>query len=130
VVLKTRDGLRIVVFGLIQIEPGNGLPSTHPDKVKGLRFSEPLAEASKLKRLRAAGEVLIGLTHIGYSQDLLLARQWPEIDVIVGGHSHTRIDPAATVEGVLVAQAGAITASSGGSTCICGTAGSSRRRAS
>jgi 5'-nucleotidase/UDP-sugar diphosphatase len=106
VVLKTRDGLRIVVFGLIQIEPGNGLPSTHPDKVRGLRFSEPLAEASKMKRLRASGEILIGLTHIGYTQDLLLARQWPEIDVIIGGHSHTRVDAAATVEGVLVAQAG------------------------
>lgn len=106
VVLKTRDGLRIVVFGLIQIEPGNGLPSTHPDKLRGLRFSDPLAEALKLKPLRAAGEVLIGLTHIGYTQDLLLAKQWPAIDVIIGGHSHTRVDPAENVGGVLVAQAG------------------------
>ena len=106
VVLKTRDGLRIVVFGLIQVEPGNGLPSTHPDKVRGLRFSDPLAQVAKLKPLRAAGEILIGLTHIGYSQDVLLARQWPEIDVIIGGHSHTRVDPAENIDGVLVAQAG------------------------
>ncbi|MCK7483490.1 MAG: metallophosphoesterase [Candidatus Moduliflexus flocculans] len=34
-VLKTRDGLRLVVFGLIQVEPGNGLPSSHPDKLQG-----------------------------------------------------------------------------------------------
>jgi len=105
-VLKTRDGLRMVVFGLIQVEPGNGLPSAHPDKLRGLRFSEPLARAAQLKRLRDGGEILIGLTHIGYLQDLALARQWPEIDVIVGGHSHTKVDPAENVEGVLVAQAG------------------------
>ena len=30
----------------------------------------------------------------------------PEIDVIIGGHSHTRVDPAVTVNGVLIAQAG------------------------
>ncbi len=106
VVLKTRDGLRIVLFGLIQVESSSGRPSTHPDKIRELRFGEPLARASELKRLRASGEVLIGLTHIGHQQDVLLARQWPEIDVIIGGHSHTRVDPAENVDGVLVAQAG------------------------
>ncbi len=106
IVLKTRSGAGIVVFGLIQVEPGNGLPSSHPDKLKGLRFSEPLARAARMRARRSRGQVLIGLTHIGYAQDVLLARQWPEIDVIVGGHSHTRVDPAETVNGVLVAQAG------------------------
>jgi 2',3'-cyclic-nucleotide 2'-phosphodiesterase (5'-nucleotidase family) len=104
--LKTRENVTIAVFGLIQIETGNGLPSTHPDKVKGLRFSEPLAKAMEMKKLRAAGQVLIGLTHIGYDQDLLLTAEMPELDVIIGGHSHTRVDPAGNVNGVLVAQAG------------------------
>lgn len=106
VLLKTRGGVKIAVFGLIQIEAGNGLPSTHPDKVKGLRFSEPLAKALEMKKLRAGSNVLIGLTHIGYDQDLLLAQQMPELDVIIGGHSHTRVDPAENVNGVLIAQAG------------------------
>ncbi|MCX6559182.1 MAG: 5'-nucleotidase C-terminal domain-containing protein [Candidatus Aminicenantes bacterium] len=105
-VLKTRNGTGLVVFGLIQIEPGNGLPSTHPDRVKGLRFREPLAKALEMKSLRAKGQVLIALTHIGHDQDLLLARQMPELDLIIGGHSHTRVDPAVTVNGVLIAQAG------------------------
>ena len=30
----------------------------------------------------------------------------PELDAIIGGHSHTRVDPAEIVNGVLVAQAG------------------------
>jgi 2',3'-cyclic-nucleotide 2'-phosphodiesterase (5'-nucleotidase family) len=104
--LTAKDGTRINVFGVIQIEPGNGLPSTHPDKVKGLRFSDPLAKALEMKKLRSSAPVLIGLTHIGYDQDRLLAERMPEIDVIIGGHSHTRVDPAETVNGVLIAQAG------------------------
>jgi 5'-nucleotidase/UDP-sugar diphosphatase len=106
VVLKTRGGVRIAVFGLIQVEAGNGLPSTHPDKVKGLVFSDPLAKALEMKKLRAASHVLIGLTHLGYDQDLPLAQQMPELDAIIGGHSHTRVDPAEMVNGVLIAQAG------------------------
>jgi 2',3'-cyclic-nucleotide 2'-phosphodiesterase (5'-nucleotidase family) len=107
VVLTAKDGTKIVVFGLIQIEPDNKIPSTHPDKVKDLRFSEPLAKALEMKKLRASGEVMIGLTHLGHDQDVLLARQMPELDLIIGGHSHTRVDPAENVNGVLVAQAGA-----------------------
>ncbi len=105
-VLTAKDGTRLAVFGLIQIEPGNNLPSTHPDKVKGLRFSDPLAKALEMKALRAPGTVLIALTHLGHDVDLMLAERMPEIDVIIGGHSHTRVDPAETVNGVLVAQSG------------------------
>jgi len=105
-VLTTRSGIKIAVFGLIQVEAGNGLPSTHPDKVKGLRFSYPFARAMEMKKLRAGNDVLIGLTHIGYDQDLLLAGMMPELDVIIGGHSHTGVDPAEMANGVLVAQAG------------------------
>ena len=107
VVLTAKSGVKLVVFGIIQIEPGNGLPSTHPDKVKGLRFSEPIATALGLKKLRGEGEVFVGLTHIGHDQDIALAKQMPELDVIMGGHSHTRIDAPELVNGVLIAQAGA-----------------------
>jgi 5'-nucleotidase/UDP-sugar diphosphatase len=106
VVLRTRDGVRIAVFGLIQIEAGNGLPSTHPDKVRGFTFSEPLAKALEMKGLRRGNQVFLALTHIGYEDDLKLAAQMPELDAIIGGHSHTRVEPAEMVNGVLVAQAG------------------------
>jgi 2',3'-cyclic-nucleotide 2'-phosphodiesterase (5'-nucleotidase family) len=106
VVLKTKSGVSIAVFGLIQIEAGNGLPSTHPDRVKGLRFSEPLQKALEMKKLRRGNNVLLGLTHLGFDQDQKLAEQMPELDAIIGAHSHTRVDPAEMVNGVLVAQAG------------------------
>jgi len=107
VLLNARGGIKIAVFGVIQVERDTGLPSAHPDRLKGLRFSEPLAKALEMKKLRPTCQVLIGLTHIGHDQDLLLAQRMPELDVIIGGHSHTRVDKAEKVNGVLVAQAGA-----------------------
>ncbi len=106
VILKTKDGIRIAVFGLIQTERESGIPSTHPDKVKGLRFSEPLQAAMKMKKLRKGNHVFLALTHLGYDVDRLLAERMPQLDAIIGGHSHTRVDPAETVNGVLIAQAG------------------------
>lgn len=42
------------------------------------------------KYLRSRGnEVIIALTHIGVKKDKNLAKNVPEIDVIVGGHSHS-----------------------------------------
>ncbi len=106
IVLKTRSGLRVAVFGLIQTEAESRIPSTHPDKVKGLNFSEPLQQALKMKKLRRGNNVFLALTHIGDDLDRVLAERMPELDAIIGGHSHTRIDPADTVNGVLIAQAG------------------------
>jgi len=104
--LVTKSGVRLAVFGVIQVESGSGLPSTHPDRVKGLSFSEPLRKALEMRKLRRRSHVLLGLTHLGYDVDVKLAEQMPELDAIIGGHSHTRVDPAETVNGVLVAQAG------------------------
>ncbi|MCX6565684.1 MAG: bifunctional UDP-sugar hydrolase/5'-nucleotidase [Candidatus Aminicenantes bacterium] len=106
VVLEASGGIKIAVFGLIQIEKASGLPSTLPERVKGLTFSEPLQAALEMKTMRPGNHVLIALTHIGYDQDRLLAERMPELDVIIGGHSHTRVDPAEIVNGVLIAQTG------------------------
>ena len=64
-------------------------------------------------------DLLVGLTHMGYSpygdeidSDVLLAEGVAGIDVIIGGHSHTFLDPAVMVEsetnpgGTLIAQSG------------------------
>jgi 5'-nucleotidase len=64
-------------------------------------------------------DLMVGLTHIGYSpygdeidSDLKIAEQIAGVDVIVGGHSHTFLDPAEMVtspvnpDGTLIAQTG------------------------
>lgn len=106
VVLKTKSGVKIAVFGLIQVETESGLPSAHPDKLSLLAFENPMKTAAGMKALRRGNEVLLALTHLGYDQDRRLAAAMPELDVIIGGHSHTRVDPAEIVDGVLIAQTG------------------------
>ena len=98
-----RNGVRIGVLGLVQIGD-NGLPDAHPDKCQGLRFASPFDTAACYKHLRAHCDVLIILTHLGFEDDIKLARMFPEADAIVGGHSHTRVEKGHIENGVLITQ--------------------------
>jgi len=45
---------------------------------------------AEARRLKANGvEIIIALGHSGYEMDIVLAESIPELDVVVGGHSHT-----------------------------------------
>ena len=55
--------------------------------------------------LRPRVDVLIVLSHAGHEQELALARAVAGIDVIVGGHSHTKVDEPVRVNNTLVVQA-------------------------
>jgi len=104
--LKTGNGLIINVFSLLD-NSANGLPETHPSKLKGLKFENGLEIANKFKDLKKNSNVLIALTHLGIGADEKLAAQMPEADLIIGGHSHTTIQNGKLVNGVLIVQAGA-----------------------
>jgi 2',3'-cyclic-nucleotide 2'-phosphodiesterase (5'-nucleotidase family) len=74
--------------------------------VEGLTFHDPIAIAKQtVGILRSEVDVLIVLSHLGYSKDVELAQAVPELDVIVGGHSHTELDTAQEVNGVIIVQA-------------------------
>ncbi|BCW96787.1 MAG: metallophosphoesterase [Fimbriimonadales bacterium] len=69
-------------------------------------FDPPLTVAREwVPRLRPEADLLIALTHIGYTQDCLLAEACPELDVILGGHSHTPTDAPEQVNGVWLSHA-------------------------
>lgn len=98
-------GVRVAVLGLVEVGLG-GTPSTHPDRVKGVAFSDPIRTAMQYRGLRE-NEVFVGLFHTGIDTDLPMADSVPELDVILGGHSHTKIDSGVVRNGVLITQAGA-----------------------
>ena len=97
------NGIKMIVLSAIEVGSG-GIPSTHPDRVKGISFYDPIEKMAKYKNLRKKCDIFIGLTHIGTDQDIKLAKTMPELDVILGGHSHTRIDTGMLVNGVLITQ--------------------------
>lgn len=99
------NGLKLAVLGLLDINQ-NGIPDTHPDNVKGVTFSSPVDAARKYLWLKDQNDLLVVLSHCGFENDVKLASDLPEgIDLIVGGHSHTRIDKELIIKNTLITQA-------------------------
>lgn len=97
------NNLKMTVVSVIETS-SDGLPSTHPDKLKNIAFYDPVKTILKYRNLRNDCNVFIGLTHTGVQTDIKIAEQMPELDVILGGHSHTRIDTGMVVNNVLITQ--------------------------
>lgn len=105
--LFKKNGIRIAILGLTEATPdseGHYYPSSHRGKLKGLTFYDPIQTALKYRHLRDSCDLFVALTHIGHEVDKKLAEAMPELDVIVGAHSHTRIDSTVIVGGTIVTQ--------------------------
>ncbi|MBI3947638.1 MAG: bifunctional metallophosphatase/5'-nucleotidase [Armatimonadetes bacterium] len=108
-VVKRVGGVTVGILGLgfIRVE--------HPAS-RTLELRDAIAEArQRVPELRPRVDLLIALTHIGFGADQKLAAEVPELDLVVGGHSHTRLlkprrVPRTGAPGeVVVVQAGELT---------------------
>ena len=106
VILTTKEGVNIAVISAVQTDRDTGIPSTLPANVKGVTFSDGIEAILQYKSLEQENDVLMALTHLGFGRDEKLAQQMGELDVIIGGHSHTKVDKPVMENGVLIAQAG------------------------
>jgi len=88
-----RNGVRIGLFGLMGTDAAGDAPFARP-----VHFSDPLEAARKMVdvlRNREGADLVVCLSHSGTSpdkgrsEDEILARKVPGIDVIVSGHTHT-----------------------------------------
>ncbi len=96
--IKEIGGKKIAFIG-INIDPAS-LISNH--NTVGMKFSDPIATANalaaKLKKKEHA-DLVVAVTHIGAKKenekptDYELAAASKDIDIIIGGHSHTVIAP-------------------------------------
>ncbi len=59
----------------------------------GVKFTDPIAAArTSVQNLKQQGiNKIIALTHIGFENDVVLAQKVPDIDIIIGAHSHTPV---------------------------------------
>lgn len=68
---------------------------------EGTTFEDPVEAVKRtvatIKRKHRNIKRIIALTHLGYEQDIRLAQATTDIDIIVGGHSHTLLADNATV---------------------------------
>jgi len=89
-VIREIWGVRVAFFGLItQLVNKEVYKAAHELNLESV---EPIAVAAKLvPELRAKADIVICLSHLGTVLDRQLAKTAPGIDVILGGHSHTRL---------------------------------------
>jgi 5'-nucleotidase/UDP-sugar diphosphatase len=96
--------LPVVIYGLTTTETPT---STDQQNVLGLQFLDPTAVSRKLLEYWAGKyPVVIALTHLGWKTDDQLALDVPQIDLIVGGHSHDAINPPDKIGDTVIVQAG------------------------
>ncbi len=97
--------LRIAFLGLLQLGQ-NGIPDSHPDNVRDFAFRSPFETAPEYMWLKDSSDIFVALTHIGFEEDVKLAETMPAgIDLIIGGHSHTRVEKEQIHNGIMITQA-------------------------
>ena len=85
-----KDGVKIGVIG-INIQPKGLIASGNYD---GMKFLQPERVANELAlKLKTTDrcDMVICLSHLGYTADKRLVEQTRNIDIIIGGHSHTNM---------------------------------------
>ena len=102
-VIKNIKGVRIAIIGVVTQDTP---VTTHPRNVAGLTFSAPESVVKKyISQLKGRADIIIVLSHCGFQADRELAAKVPGINVIVGGHSHTKLLQPELVGQTIIVQA-------------------------
>jgi len=103
-----KGGFRIGIFGLMGKDAAEVAPFASP-----VSFGDPITAAQKMvKVLRETQSVdlVICLSHSGLSEnkkkseDEILAREVDGIDIIISGHTHTKVDDALQINNTIIVQ--------------------------
>ncbi|WEV39010.1 bifunctional UDP-sugar hydrolase/5'-nucleotidase [Lactobacillus sp. ESL0680] len=99
-ILTTKKGTRIALIGLTAAYPLSYEPNHWHVKM----LKETMDQV--LPTIAGKYDVLILLTHVGLNMDRFLAENYPQIDLIIGGHSHDLLKHGEKVNGVWLTQTG------------------------
>jgi 5'-nucleotidase len=109
-IIIENQGIRIGIFGIFGKDAAEVSPFARP-----MKFRDPIEtsrEMVKTLREKEKTDLVICLSHGGLrenkslSEDDRLAKEVPGIDLIVGGHSHTKLKNPLTVNQTVIVQAG------------------------
>jgi len=102
--LTLANGLRVTVIGVTVPMVTSKMSAR---VLSSYLFDDPVTTiATLIPDLRGASDLLIALTHIGLKEDQRLAAACPDLDLIIGGHSHVVLTEAQVVGSVPIVQAG------------------------
>lgn len=100
------NGVKLAFTSVLDINE-TGIPDSHPGNVVGFRFDNPFEVAKDMTHLKDSADILIYVNHFGFENDVELTSMIPSgtVDLIIGGHSHTKIDTEQIHNGILITQA-------------------------
>lgn len=100
-----RQGVRIAVIGVTDIGASTRQP---PSEFRGMDTSriEGLRDFVKDLRRRESPDLVVALTHTGLTIARQMAREMPEFDVVLSGHTHERTAEAILEGDVIVVEPG------------------------
>ena len=102
-VIKEVEGVKVGIIGIVTEETP---VATHPRNVVGMKFISPIEAVDQyIRELKSKVDVMVVLSHIGFPADRVLGEKGEGIDVIVGGHSHTKIIKPVSIGNTLIVQA-------------------------
>ena len=95
-VIKEIQGQKIGIIGILKVEKTRNSSMVSDD----VAFTEEIETAGRYAaELEGMGvNKIILVSHVGYFNDILTARQVPGIDVIVGGDTHSLLDSTGGLE--------------------------------
>lgn len=109
-IVLDKNGIRVGIFGLI------GKDAVHDIILaRDIQFKDPQIEAKRVVKIlkeREKVDIILCLSHSGTrakseeSEDELLAAAVPDIDLIISGHTHTRLDKPLRAGKTVIASAG------------------------
>lgn len=104
IIKGTASGIRV---GVIGVTVPMVTPRMAARVVSAFVFDDPVDTMRRLiPEVKSQVDILVALTHIGIREDERLAAACPDLDLIIGGHSHVVIQEPQFVGRVPIVQAG------------------------
>lgn len=109
-IVLERNGLRIGLFGLMGKDAADDAQFARP-----VTFADPVTSGRRVVEIlknREKVDVIVCLSHSGtsvvkkHSEDEILAREVPQIDVIISGHTHTVLPRPVIVGKTIIVSSG------------------------
>jgi 2',3'-cyclic-nucleotide 2'-phosphodiesterase (5'-nucleotidase family) len=103
-VILNKNGLRIGIIGLMTPDLYS---VTNTKNLHGLKVLSPSEVTQKLiDKIKDQVDVTVVLSHEGVDVDSTVAANTHGLNIIIGGHSHTRLKTPKVVNGVIICQTG------------------------
>lgn len=101
-----RGGLRVGIVGIACPIVDKTMPRAFSEGVRFTIGNEELPGTIRHLRDSEGVDLVVVLSHLGFPQDVKLARETDGIDVIVSGHTHNRMHEAIVENGAIIFQSG------------------------